>query len=130
MRPRGRPGTRRAAAPPRGTPPRVGAARVKAAAARRIDGARRLAADDDALSGPVLVRIRYRYGREERLRVWVYGLDVELLGRRELDDLPEVHHGDPLGHVAHHGEVVRDEHVAQAESLLQVVEQVDHLRLD
>ncbi len=37
---------------------------------------------------------------------------------------------DPVGDVAHDAQVVRDEDVGQVELVLQLVEQVDHLRLD
>jgi hypothetical protein len=48
----------------------------------------------------------------------------------QLHDLAEVHHGDAVGDVADHREVVRDDHVRQAELVLEVVHQVDDLRLD
>ena len=48
----------------------------------------------------------------------------------ELDDHAEVHHRDPVGDVADDAEVVRDEDVREVELVLQVVEQVDDLRLD
>ena len=53
----------------------------------------------------------------------------ELFGGRKLDDLAEVHDGDAVGDVAHDGEVVGDEEVRQVELLLQLDEQVEHLRL-
>ena len=40
---------------------------------------------------------------------------VQLLGRRDLDDLAEVHHRDSVGDVADHGEVVGDEQVGEPE---------------
>ena len=46
-----------------------------------------------------------------------------------LDDLAEVHHRDPVGDVADHAEVVRDEQIRQAELVLKLLEQVDDLRL-
>ena len=63
-------------------------------------------------------------------RVRVQRPREELRRRRELDDLPEVHDRDPVGDVADHGEVVGDEQVRQAELLLELDEQVQHLRLD
>ena len=48
----------------------------------------------------------------------------------DLDDLAEVHHRDLVADVAHDGQVVRDEHVREAELVLQVLEQVDHAGLD
>ena len=55
---------------------------------------------------------------------------IEIVRRRDLDDAAEIHHGDALADVLDHREVVRDEQVGEAELLLQVLEQVDHLRLD
>ena len=49
---------------------------------------------------------------------------------RHLDDLAQVHHGDAVADVAHDRQVVGDEQVRQAELALQVLEQVDDLRLD
>ena len=108
---------------------RVAAARVEAAAARRVDRARHVALEHDPLALR-RSRIGDRHRREQRLGVRVDRPLVELLGRRELDDLAEVHHRDAVGDVAHDAEVVRDEDVGQRELVLQVVEQVHDLRLD
>ena len=48
---------------------------------------------------------------------------------REFDDAPEVHHGDAVGHVGDHGEIVRDEEVRESAVALQIAQQVDDLRL-
>ncbi len=55
---------------------------------------------------------------------------VERLVRADLDDLAEIHHRHAIAHVAHHRQVVGDEHDRQAEPPLQVAQQVQHLRLD
>ena len=68
--------------------------------------------------------------REQRHRVRVQRPGEQLVGRRDLDDPAEVHHGDPVGDVADDREVVGDEDVGEVELLLQVDEQVQHLRLD
>ena len=47
----------------------------------------------------------------------------------DLDDAAEIHHGDAMADVLDHAEVVRDEQVGEAELLLQVHHQVEHLRL-
>ena len=49
--------------------------------------------------------------------------------RRQLDDAAEVHHADAIGDVVDDREVVRDEEIGEAEPLLQVAHQVQHLRL-
>jgi hypothetical protein len=48
----------------------------------------------------------------------------------DLDDLAEVHHRHPVGHVAHHRQVVGDEQIGEVAFALQVLEQVDHAGLD
>src|SRR5207237_379631 len=50
--------------------------------------------------------------------------------RRRFDDAPEVHHRDLVRDMLHHREVVRDEDVGEAETPLQVAQQVEHLRTD
>ena len=63
----------------------------------------------------------------------VYGMQwlrVEGLAIGDLDDAAEVHHGDAVRHLAHDRQVVGDEDVGDAELVLQVLQQVDDLRLD
>ena len=82
---------------------RARAARVEHAAGRRVDRVRRL-----ARSRTIRSRARFSRGSgigiaaEQRRRVRVDRLGVELLGRRDLHHLAEVHHRDPVRHVAHH----------------------------
>ena len=47
----------------------------------------------------------------------------------ELDDAAEIHHRDAVADVPHHGEVVADEEIGEPVLLLQVDQQVQHLRL-
>src|SRR5439155_6002992 len=56
-------------------------------------------------------------------------LAVELLASRLLDDVAEIHDEDPVRDVADHVQVVRDEDVCESELLLEVLEQVEDLRL-
>ena len=55
---------------------------------------------------------------------------VDLVGLGQLHHLAQVHHGDAVGDVAHHQQVVGDEEVGQAQLLLEVVKHVDDLRLN
>ena len=57
------------------------------------------------------------------------GRRVELLLVRDLGDLAEVHHHHPVGDVPDDVQVVRDEDVGEPEVALQVLEQVEDLRL-
>ena len=54
---------------------------------------------------------------------------VEILVDTDLRHLAEVHDQDAVGDVADDVEIVRDEQVGEAELLLQVLEQVEDLRL-
>jgi hypothetical protein len=103
---------------------------VEHAAGGRVDRRRRLAPEHDLLARAVLARIRDRRCGQQRDRVRVDRLDVELLRRRELHHLAEVHDRDPVRHVAHDRQVVGDEDVGEPELVLEVVEQVDDLSLD
>ena len=58
------------------------------------------------------------------------GAVADRVARPDLHDLAEVHHRHPVADVAHDREVVRDEKERQLELLLQVLHQVDDLRLD
>ncbi len=60
----------------------------------------------------------------------MHGRLVQRLAVRQLDDLAEVHHGDAVRDVPDDREVVRDDHVRETELVLEVVQQVHHLRLD
>ncbi len=68
-------------------------------------------------------------GGQQRPRVGVVGFVEELVDGALLHDLAQVHDRDPVGRVVHHGQVVGDEQVGQAVLLLEVLEQVDDLRL-
>ena len=110
---------------------RVAAARVEAAAGRRVDRARHLALEHDPLAAHLLRRPRSP-GSPTAAPPCTGGSGA----RKSSSDGPtstidaEVHDGDPVGDVVDDAEVVRDEDVRQVELVLQVVEQVDHLRLD
>ena len=55
---------------------------------------------------------------------------VEGVAAGQFDQLPDVHHGHARRDVAHDREVVCDEEVGQPELLLEILEQVDDLRLN
>jgi hypothetical protein len=55
---------------------------------------------------------------------------VDVTRRAELHHVAEVHHRDAVADVLDHREVVGDEQVREAELLLEVLEEIEHLRLD
>ena len=100
------------------------AARVEAGArpAGSRGSADRPARESRVCSAPPPVGDRNR--REQRQRVRVERVVVQVVGRRDLDDLAEVHHRDPVGDMPDDGQVVGDEEVGGAEFLLEVLEEV------
>ena len=60
-------------------------------------------------------RVGDRHGREQRLRVGVQRVLVQLQPAGQLHQLAQVHHRHAVADVAHDGEVVGDEQVGQAE---------------
>ena len=106
------------------------AAGTERAAFRRVYGRRHISGEDHALVFALLLRIGDGDGGEERGGVGMARLAVESVSVGDLYDLAEVHHGDPVRDVFDHGEVVGYEDVGEVELLLQVLEQVDDLRLD
>src|SRR6266446_10224418 len=103
------------------------AARVEDAPRRRIRRRGNVSLQDDSLLPRVW--IGDRNGGKERLRVRHHRLAVKIFGRRQLNDLSEIHDGDAICDVLHHREVVSDEHVGEIVVPLEVLEQVDHLCL-
>ena len=67
---------------------------------------------------------------DSRARVYgIFGAEKSMSTDRELDDPSQVHHGHPVRDVLHHREIVRDEQIRESAPLLEVAQQVDHLRL-
>src|SRR6058998_3789044 len=54
----------------------------------------------------------------------------DLLAGPELDDPPQVHDGDSIGHVPRHPDVVRDEHQRQAEFVPELEQEIHDARAD
>jgi hypothetical protein len=93
-------------------------------------GPRHVTLEHDLRPAVRQVGVRDRDRGQQRLGVGVDGPHVELLGRRHLDDLAEVHDRDAVRHVPHHAQVVSDEDVGEVQLVLEVIEQVNHLRAD
>ena len=75
-------------------------------------------------------RSAFRLGRQKMLRVGVARPVEHLVDRAGLHDLPVGHHAHPIGHLAHDREVMGDQQHRHAETLLQLLEQLQDLRLD
>src|SRR4051794_17156555 len=77
-----------------------------------------------------LARIGHRNCREQCLRVLDLGAPVDLVRSALLDDLPEVHHRDPVTHPPDDSKIMGDEEVREPELVLEVLEEVEDLGLD
>ena len=107
-----------------------GAARMEAAAVRRVDRARHVARQHDALARPRCVEHRapaprrsapgYRDG---------LGLAKMSSAAPSLDDRAQIHDRDARRDLAHHAQIMGDEDIGEVEPLLQIGQQVDDLRL-
>ncbi len=106
------------------------ASRAEHASRGRVDRAGQVALQQDALPRPLGSRVGQWHGGGQSVGVRMQRRTVDLLRVGDLHDPAEVHHSDPVGDVAHDGQVVRDEDVGQPELVLQVLEQVDDLGLD
>ena len=106
---------------------RVKATRMEDTPRRGIGWRRRITFQHDAITR--CERIRQRNCREQRLRVRHDRRCKHHVGRREFDDAAEVHHRHARGEMLHDAQVVRNEQIRQPAIALQILQQVDHLRL-
>ena len=107
-----------------------GAARVEATGNRGIGGARQVTLDANRLSTPLHLRIRDRDRGKQGDRVRMQWVVVEVVRGSDLDDLAQVHDGDPVGDVTDDRKVVRDEEIGQPELTLELLHEVDDLCLN
>jgi hypothetical protein len=106
------------------------AAWVETTAARRLNGAGRIAGENDAPPVASHSRVWNGHRREEGLCIRMQGIIIERIPCGQLDDHTQVHHGDPTADVTNHAQIVSNEQVGKAKLVLQVFKQVDNLRLD
>src|SRR5690554_6330987 len=104
------------------------AARMKCATAGRIDRRGDIALEDDA--GLFLGGIGRWNRRQKRLGIRVQRALEELLGGRQFDDPPQIHHRDAIRDMLHDREVMGDKKIAKIILFLKILEQVDDLGLD
>jgi hypothetical protein len=101
------------------------AARVEVAALRPAAGQRRMAgdADDSALA------LQVGHGAQQPPRIWVARRDEQLVARADLDDPAGVHHGNPVGELGDHRQVVADVERRDTVGPAQVAHRLQHPRL-
>ena len=71
----------------------------------------------------------FRYRRQQLLGVRLPRMQIDVVGIGDLDDLTLVHHHDFVGDVFHYGEVVRYENIGQVKLVLQILQEIENLRL-
>ena len=105
-----------------------GAARVEVAAGRRVQEAGRIPGNRDQLGAGVTGDLGH--AREQPPRVGHLRVGQDLGGLAVLHGPAAVHHQGVVGHLGHHAQVVGDDDDRGVELLLEVLEQVEDLRLD
>ena len=107
---------------------RIRTTRAKSATTDRPDCACSVARETKMRWAVVWIGNRDR--RQQGSRIWVARIGKEACGLSDLDDTAEIHHRDPARDVAHDAEIVRDEQIGQPELGLEVLQEVENLRLD
>jgi len=100
---------------------------MESAARRRIDGAWDLPLQGENLAPDLGIGNGYR--GEQKNRVGVAGMRVDLMALRNLHDLPQIHHRHAVGDVLHHVQIVGDEDVGEVELILKRDEEIENLGL-
>ena len=85
-----------------------------------MDGIRHISGEANAI-GARPIRISVGDSGEKCARVRVQRVMVDQLRGPNFNDVTEIHHSNAVGDVAHHGQVVGDEDVGEAEFVLQVL---------
>src|SRR5688572_27084858 len=106
---------------------RISTARAKHATRGWFGRARDIALQYDTSTTASRVRVRNR--GQQRLCIGMPWRRANLPGRTNFHDLAEIDDRDAIGDPAHHGDVVRDEKQREAKLFLQVLEEIDDLRL-
>src|SRR5690242_16696335 len=104
------------------------AAGMKTASLGRIDRAWHVAFEDHGSADSVWVGGRHR--REQSLGVGMPRACEDLTLRRHLDNLAQIHHRNAVSDVLDDRQIMTDEEQREAELPLQILQQVDDLRLD
>src|SRR6476659_8264489 len=83
-----------------------GATRMEAATLRRVDRARDVAGEYDALALAGLSEVGLRHRRDQGLGIGVAGLGEDVTGAAEFDDRAQIHDRDAGRDLAHHAQIM------------------------
>ena len=106
----------------------AGASAGKAADIRRIDGASRLAGEDDAL--PILLRIDLQNSGHQGLCIRRAGIGEDRIRGAAFHHLAQIHNGHVLGNMFDQGQIVGNKQIGQPEFLPQIQKQIADLGMD
>jgi len=109
-------------------PDRDRASWMERAARGRMQSARHLAMKNDAFAFEAW-RGQWNGGKK-RAGIGMPRICKQRFAWPDFDNAAEMHHRDAIGDMLHHGEVVGNENVGQAKPVLQIAQQVEHLRAD
>ena len=100
---------------------------MKGTASRRMNRRRHIARQKNPLS--FRIRVHFRHGGNQRLRVRMLRRADDFLRLGRLHDFAQIHHQHAMADVLHHRQIVRDKQIRQAALLLQIAKKIDDLRL-
>ena len=101
---------------------------MEMASRRRIIRVRHVARQHNPVAAAA--RIRNRDRRQQRLRIWMERIAVQLVAIGKLHHTAKVHHGHTVADVLDHAQIMRDEQIGETLFLLKLAHQVEHLRAD
>jgi hypothetical protein len=104
-----------------------GTAGMKGTSFGRMNRGRDIAGQDDAAAAGA--GVEGWHGGDQGLGIGVSRQAGDGAGRAGFDDVAEVHDRDAVAEMFDHGKVVSDEQVSQAALFLEILQEVDHLRL-
>jgi len=100
---------------------------MKSTSRRRINWTGDIAFQNEAM--PLHLRVWNRDRREERLGIGMQRSFIEFFSRGQLNKLSQVHYSNPIANIPHHAEVMGDKDIREVVFLLQVLHEIQHLRL-
>ena len=78
----------------------------------------------------MIIGMRLAVRGHERLGVWMLGIAADVGISGQLHNFPQVHHGDAIGDVFNHPDIMGYEQGAESEFILETVQQVQDLGLN
>jgi hypothetical protein len=103
---------------------------VESTPGRGVDRRGNIALEHDPFLVLGALRIRDRDRGEQRLRIRMARMLVQRRAAGHLHDLSEIHDGNTIRDMFHDRQIVSDEQIRETELLLQILQQVQNLRLD